>query len=156
MARRVGAKVLVDEVYLDAAFDLAPRTAFHLGEEFVTTTSLTKVYGLSGLRCGWIIAEPELARRMWKLNDLFGVIPAHAAERLSVIALAHLDRIRAKSKALLDTNRDAANRFLDSCQGLTATRQEWGTTVFPRLVRGSVESLCTLMRDKYETTVVPG
>ena len=70
IARRVGARVLVDEVYLDAAFELAPRSAFHLGPEFVVTNSLTKVYGLSGLRCGWVLAEPELARRMWLLNDL--------------------------------------------------------------------------------------
>ncbi len=26
--------------------------------QFVATNSLTKVYGLSGLRCGWILAEP--------------------------------------------------------------------------------------------------
>ena len=60
---RLGARVLVDEVYLDA---VAPtrRSAVHLGPEFVCTNSLTKVYGLSGLRCGWILAEPELAERM--------------------------------------------------------------------------------------------
>jgi aspartate/methionine/tyrosine aminotransferase len=156
IARKVGSKVLVDEVYLDAAFDAAPRSAFHLGEECVVTSSLTKVYGLSGLRCGWILAEPELARRMWRLNDLFGVIPAHCAERLSVIALAHLDRIAAKSRTRLDANRIALNRFLDSCEGLIAPRLEWGTTAFPRLVRGSVEDLCSLLREKYETTVVPG
>src|ERR1043165_9227191 len=77
IARRVGAHVLVDEVYLEALFDVAPRSAFHLGEAFVTTNSLTKVYGLSGWRCGWILARLELAKKLWHLNDLFGVIPAH-------------------------------------------------------------------------------
>ena len=57
--------------------------------EFVATNSLTKVYGLSGLRCGWILAEPELAERMWRLNDLFGVNQAHPAERLACIAFEH-------------------------------------------------------------------
>ncbi|HLW77257.1 MAG TPA: pyridoxal phosphate-dependent aminotransferase, partial [Bryobacteraceae bacterium] len=52
IARGVGAKVLVDEVYLDAAFEKAPRSAALLGDEFIVTSSLTKVYGLSGLRCG--------------------------------------------------------------------------------------------------------
>jgi aspartate/methionine/tyrosine aminotransferase len=34
--------------------------------QFVVTSSLTKAFGLSGLRCGWIFAEPELAERMWR------------------------------------------------------------------------------------------
>ncbi|MCA1636460.1 MAG: pyridoxal phosphate-dependent aminotransferase, partial [Acidobacteria bacterium] len=68
IARGGGARVLVDEVYLDAMFERAPPSAFHLGEEFITTNSLTKVYGLSGLRCGWVLAAPELAQRMWLLN----------------------------------------------------------------------------------------
>src|SRR5205085_8584350 len=80
IARRAGARVLVDEVYLDAAFEKAPRSAAHLGDHFIVTSSLTKVYGLSGLRCGWIIGDPKLATAMWRLNDLFGVIPAHMAE----------------------------------------------------------------------------
>src|SRR5262249_51697677 len=53
IARSVGALVLVDEVYLDADYQGTPRTSFHLGPEFVVTSSLTKVYGVSGLRCGW-------------------------------------------------------------------------------------------------------
>ena len=56
IARSVGALVLVDEVYLDAVYEDTPRTSFHLGPEFVVTSSLTKVYGVSGLRCGWILA----------------------------------------------------------------------------------------------------
>ena len=61
IALSVGALVLVDEVYLDAVYQRTPRTSFHLGPEFVVTSSLTKVYGVSGLRCGWILARPDLA-----------------------------------------------------------------------------------------------
>ena len=47
IARSAGARVLVDEVYLDAMFEKAPRSSFHLGSEFVVTASLTKAYGLA-------------------------------------------------------------------------------------------------------------
>ncbi len=94
LARSIGARVLVDEVYLDAVYTNTPKTAYLLGPEFVVTSSLTKVYGLSGLRCGWILAEPDLARAMWRLNDLFASIPAHPAELLSVVAMEHLAQIR--------------------------------------------------------------
>jgi aspartate/methionine/tyrosine aminotransferase len=156
IARSAGARVLVDEVYLDAAALPLPRSAFHLGEHFLSTSSLTKVYGLSGLRCGWVLAEPALARRMWRLQDLYEVIPAHPAERLSVIALDDLDRIAARARALLDANRRLLDRFLDSRSDLQAVRPTRGTTAFPRLQRGSAEVLCTLLREKYATSIVPG
>lgn len=155
-AREAGAHVLVDEVYLDAMFERTPRSAFHLGPEFIVTNSLTKVYGLSGLRCGWVLAAPEVAERVWRLNDLFGVIPAHAAERLSCIALANLERIGARARSLLDANRDALNAFLATRDDLQAPPHEFGTVSFPRLKRGSVEALATLLRERYETSIVPG
>src|SRR5262245_49564661 len=52
LAREAGARVLVDEVYLEAMFEGAPRSCVHLGSQFISTSSLTKGYGLSGLRCG--------------------------------------------------------------------------------------------------------
>lgn len=156
IARTVGARVLVDEVYLDAMFEHAPRSAFHLGNDFVVTSSLTKAYGLSGLRCGWILAEPELARKIWHLSDLMANIPAHAAERLSCIALAQLDRIGARARRLLDANRIVLDRFLDEREDLEAQRFAYGTVSFPRLKHGSVDDLCSVLREKYDTTVVPG
>lgn len=156
IARRVGARVLVDEVYLDARFERAPRSAFHLGEEFVTTNSLTKVYGLSGLRCGWILAEPELAEKFWRLRDLFDVIPAHLAERLSCIALENLPRVGARARLLLETNGRLLNAFFNSRDDLEWIEHEFGTVSFPRLKRGSVDALCALLMKRYETLVVPG
>ena len=156
IARSHGATVLVDEVYLEACFDPAAQSAFHLGPNFVVTSSLTKAYGLSGLRCGWILASPLLAERMWRLNDLFGVIPAHAAERLSVVALDHLPEIAAAAKALLDANRARVNQFLDSRDDVFAVRPEAGTIVFPRLAHGRADAFCQLLREKYDTSVVPG
>lgn len=156
IARRIGARVLVDEVYLEALFDEFPGSAFHLGTEFVATGSLTKAYGLSGLRCGWILAEPELANRIWRLNDLFANVPAHPAECLSVIALKKLDAIAARTRALLERNRPLLNRFLDSRDDLETIRPGFGTVVAPKVRHGRVDELCSLLREKYETSVVPG
>lgn len=156
IAVRVGARVLVDEVYMETLWDRPWRSSFHLGENFVVTTSLTKAYGLSGLRCGWILAQPELAKRMWRLNDLFAATPAHPAELLSVIALDNLERPAARARKLLEQNRRALNAFLDSRDDLEVFRPDIGTTVFPRLKHGSVDELFRLLQDKYETSIVPG
>ena len=156
MARRVGARVLVDEVYLDMLFDSASPFAFSLGETFVVTSSLTKAFGLSGLRCGWVLAGPELARRIWRLNDLFAATAAHPAERMSVMAFDHLAQFRERARALLNTNRALLSAFLDSRADLECFRPPAGTVVFPRLPNGDSEAFVQLLREKYATSVVPG
>jgi aspartate/methionine/tyrosine aminotransferase len=156
IARRVGARVLVDEVYIETLFEPSPRTSFHLGNEFVVTSSLTKTFGLSGLRCGWIFAEPELAQKMWLLNDLFAATPVHAGERMSVVAFNQLAEIGARAKELLDHNRSLLNAFLDTREELETVRPEFGTVMFPRVRTGDADRLCRVLREKYETSVVPG
>ena len=157
LARGVGARVLVDEVYLEALAVLGRPclSAAHLGSEFVVTSSLTKGYGLSGLRCGWVIADPDLARRIWRLNDLFGVTPAHPAELLSVTALDRLDRPAARARLILEANTATANAFLASHPQLECAPLDGGMIAFPRLRAGDVDRLCDRLREQ-ETTVVPG
>jgi aspartate/methionine/tyrosine aminotransferase len=157
IARDVGARVLVDEVYLDSLFERTPPSSFHLDPGcFVVTSSLTKAYGLSGLRCGWVLADPDLARRIWRIDDLFAANPPHVAEQLSAIALDHLPAIAARAKSLLEENRGIVNEFLQSRTDLDWDRLDYGMTTFPRLKRGSVDDLCQRLRERYETTVVPG
>lgn len=159
IARRsaeTGARVLVDEVYREADFEGAGRTAQALGDHILTTNSLTKVYGLGGLRCGWVAAAPDLVERMWRLNDLFGVIPAHPAECLSLAALRQLPRLRERARGLLDANRARWNAFLAERRDLECQPLACGTVAFPRLRTGSVEDLCQCLREAFETTVAPG
>ena len=156
IAKTVGARVLVDEVYLDAMFEKKPQTSFLLGNEFIVTNSLTKVYGLGGLRCGWIFAETELAQKFWQFADLLYVNHAHIAERLSVAAFHHLEKIAERSRLLLNTNREIITRFFESQKNLDVIKPAFGTTYFPRLNNGNIEQLCLLLREQYETTIVPG
>ncbi len=157
LARSTRARVLVDEVYLDSAFGAAPRSAFHLDPSvFVVTSSLTKAYGLSGLRCGWVLADPDTVRRIWRINDVYAGTPVHIAELLSVIALDNLPALAARAKMLLGENRRSLDRFFASCSDIDVVRPEFGTVVFPRLRRGSSEKLLALLQEHYETSVVPG
>src|SRR6266481_6177906 len=139
IARGVGARVLVDEVYLEAMFEAAPRSSVHLGPEFIASSSLTKGYGLSGLRCGWILAEPELAQRMRLLHDIFGALAPHPAETLSVLAISKLPKFIARAKNILETNRVVLNDFYDSREDLKIEHTRIGTTSFPQLMRGNVD-----------------
>jgi aspartate/methionine/tyrosine aminotransferase len=156
MAAKSGARVLVDEVYLETLFEQPWRSAFHLGANFVVTSSLTKAYGLSGIRCGWILAEPELVQRMWQVVDFTYGSPVHPAELLAVIALDNLDRVRDRARALLETNRTLVNEFLAGHPDLDCQPSRFGTTVFPRLRVGRTSEFVGILRERFETSVVPG
>jgi len=155
LARRMGARVLIDEVYLDSAVPPRPSAA-HLGPEFVCTNSLTKVYGLSGLRCGWILAEPELAERMWRLNDLFGVNQAHPAERLACLAFENIDQVIGDNPAMFARNRAMFNDFVADRSDLECAAAKHGITAFPRWNGGDTERLDAHLRERYDASVVPG
>ena len=145
--------MLIHEVYLDAS---GQHSAVHLGPEFVVTNSLTKVYGLSGLRCGWILAEPELAERMWRVNDLFGVNQAHQAERLGCIAFDNNYQVIGEAPAMLEANRKLFNAFLTTRGDLECAPAVHGITAFPRWAGGDTQRLDDHLRANYDCAIVPG
>ncbi|WP_321478075.1 pyridoxal phosphate-dependent aminotransferase [uncultured Paludibaculum sp.] len=156
LAREAGARVLVDEIYVDAIYENTPTSVFHLGPEFVVTNSLTKVYGVSGLRCGWILAEPELAWAMYRLNDLFGSIPSHPGNQIAVRVLEHLDMVRDRARHVVEADRALFEAFLGEHPQVIAPRTTHGTTAFLRLAGGGAPEFVERLRAEYDTSVVPG
>jgi hypothetical protein len=162
IAARQGAVVLVDEVYRELLFgagpsgEVKPSSAFTLGPNFVVTASLTKAYGLSGLRCGWILAPDDLAHRMWRVRDLFQSLPPFMSERLSADAFKRLPWYKRRADAILSANHAVYRERLSDHPALEQIVPDVGTTVFARLRRGGVDAFCERLMSKYETGVVPG
>jgi aspartate/methionine/tyrosine aminotransferase len=156
IARSVGAFVLVDEVYLDAVYENTPGTSFHLGPQFVVTSSLTKVYGVSGLRCGWILAQPDLAWKMRRLNDLYSATPVYPGELLSLAAFQNLNPLRERARRIVEADRKLLPDFLKQQRGVCAVETNWGTTSFPRLLNGNADAFLERLRLEFDTSAVPG
>jgi aspartate/methionine/tyrosine aminotransferase len=156
IASGFGAFVLVDEVYLDLVYENTPRTSFHIGPQFIVTSSLTKVYGLSGLRCGWILAQPDLALKMRRLNDLYSATPVHPGELLSVAAFQHLDLLRERARRIVEADRKLLREFLAQESAIAAVENSWGTTSFPRLVNRNTDAFLERLRTGFDTSAVPG
>src|SRR6266576_2518371 len=155
-ARSIGALVLVDEVYLDAVYEGTPRTSFHLGPEFVVTSSLTKVYGVSGLRCGWILVQPELAWKMKRLNDLYSATAVYPGELLSVAAFQNLNLLRERGRRVLQADRKLLRDFLARQSAVSAVWTDWGTTSFVKLRDGNGDIFLERLRAEFDTSAVPG
>jgi aspartate/methionine/tyrosine aminotransferase len=157
---RVGAHLLVDEVYLECLFgatSASTASCVHAGPNVVTTNSLTKAYGLDGLRAGWILGPQTLIERAIVVHNLVANNGVAPGERLAVAAFKHLRDINRRSHALLDANLERLRRFFDRETRLRVHVPEGGNVLFPRLADGiDGDALVERLREHYSTLVVPG
>jgi aspartate/methionine/tyrosine aminotransferase len=93
---------------------------------------------------------------MWQIVDFTYGSPVHPAECMAVVAIDHLDRIRDRARRLLETNRALVNTFLADHPAIVCEPSQFGTTLFPRLRSGSAANFVTLLREQFDTSVVPG
>jgi aspartate/methionine/tyrosine aminotransferase len=149
--------VLVDEVYLEWLYGCAgePATALNVSTRFVTTRSLTKVFGLAALRMGWILAEAKVATKLRRLNGLFASSMSHPAERLAARVLDNAEALLASERARVESNRELVADFIESQPHLSWIAPEAGTIGFVRLTHGSVDALVERLEAK-ESLVTPG
>jgi aspartate/methionine/tyrosine aminotransferase len=93
---------------------------------------------------------------MWHIHDVHSATYPYPAEILSVMAFERLPQISLRMQAMLDENRRLLRQFLERRSDLDYFWPEYGTVVFPRLKTGSVDMLCDLLHDEFETAIVPG
>lgn len=159
MAEAIGARVLVDEVYAEAQHDDVPPpiAAAQIGGVFVSTSSLTKAYGLAGLRCGWVLASPALSARFREARDIVDGSGAFPPEKLAVTAFEKLDTLRARARAILAKNLAIVEDALASHPRLEWLAPAAGTTAFPRVIGvDDTTALVDRLIAEYDTVAVPG
>ncbi|MHC4698391.1 MAG: pyridoxal phosphate-dependent aminotransferase, partial [Planctomycetota bacterium] len=111
----LGATLIVDEVYLDGAHLISGRplwTAAELGGNVIAINSLTKVYGLGGLRVGWLITGPELATRARTMIDLLNVDNSAPSSALALQAFAHIAHLEERYRRFHREGQAVYRRWL--------------------------------------------
>jgi aspartate/methionine/tyrosine aminotransferase len=154
---RVGALLLVDEVYLECLFRSRPESCVHAGPNVITTNSLTKAYGLDGLRAGWILGPAALVRCAGRINDYMtnnGVAPG---EQMALAAWRRHRVIDRRAHGILDANLDRVRRFFAAETRLGAKVPDGGNVVFPKLPASiDGDRFASHLLQRYATLVVPG
>jgi aspartate/methionine/tyrosine aminotransferase len=144
IAAGAGAHLIVDEVYRDAVVLSAPGapaapSAATLDGPVIVTNSLTKSYGLNGLRCGWAIAPPAVADRMRRVRDLVEAVGSAPAERLAAFAFQHFPLLEARTRRHMITNLSLVRAFTDAHPQLLLAEPPRATVIFPQM-RGMAET----------------
>ena len=101
----VGAWLLADEVYRGAERESKSITPSFWGryERVIACGSLSKAYGLPGLRLGWVLAPPDIVEDCAARQDYTTITASMLANHLAEYALApeNLSRIRQRTRRLL-------------------------------------------------------
>ena len=90
VADRVGAWILSDEVYRGAEreTDEEAPTFFGMYDKVLAQGSMSKAYGLPGLRLGWTAGPPELLDEMWARREYTTISNTKLGIELATIALS--------------------------------------------------------------------
>jgi aspartate/methionine/tyrosine aminotransferase len=130
--RSVGARLVIDEVYRDSDSQRPIGSARQGYPDAITIMSLTKAYGMGGLRAGWISAPPGETRTFTAIQGYLSVQPSAPSMVLGARALEQGKRILGWARELVQTNR---RRFLDVMAGrpggFVCPEPGLGSVVFP-------------------------
>lgn len=150
------AHLLVDEVYRNIVADPYPSVAT-LGPRAISTTSITKAYGLAGARLGWVVAEPSVADTIRRWKDYTTISPSILGQHIAKQALGHLeDELLAETRLLAERNRALVAGFIDS-HGLSWHEPDV-VTGFPTVPPGfdSGETFCRTLFEAERVVLAPG
>lgn len=89
-ARDAGAWLLVDEVYAGAEHHTDDVTPTFYGQyaKVLAVNSMSKAYGLPGLRIGWVVGPADVVERMWAWQDYITICTTMLGNMLATAALA--------------------------------------------------------------------
>ncbi|MDH3271714.1 MAG: aminotransferase class I/II-fold pyridoxal phosphate-dependent enzyme [Gemmatimonadota bacterium] len=115
-----GAWILADEVYAGAESH-GERTPSFWGvhDRVLVTNSLSKAYGLPGLRLGWIVGPDALVAELWGRTDYTTIAPASVSDLLACVALepGTREKIGARTRGIVRKNLGVLEKWMGDQEG---------------------------------------
>ncbi len=161
LADRYGAWILSDEVYRGAEVEGEETPSFWgMTERVLVTNSLSKAYGLPGLRLGWIVGPPDVIRGLWGRTDYTTISPSTLSDRLATLALepGTRSRILRRTRKIIRENFGALRDWMEAQEGLFTYRPPDAGAICYVRYRPQVNSseFAEKLRTEKELLVVPG
>lgn len=159
--RRAGAWLLADEVYVGAEAE-DPETASCWGryERTLVTGSLSKAYGLPGLRLGWLLAPVEVMESLWACKDYTTISPGAASDAVALRVLKPdiRRRVLSRTREIILRNRALVERWIDACDpvGPWIRPRAGAIGMVPYAGGGNSSALAERLRSECSVLVVPG
>ena len=150
-----GAWLLADQVYRGAE-QSGVLTPSLLGERVIVTGGLSKVFGLPGLRVGWVVTSPEMATRIWSNHDYSTIAPTTLSAVFAEQALARRERLIERAREIVRARWPVVERWA-RVEGFGCVPPAAGAIAFVRadLPLPTSSFVDRLIRER-STMIVPG
>lgn len=152
--------ILFDETYRDMDFTNPLPPAATLSPKVISISSLSKSYGLPGLRTGWLATQDQdVLRAALAVREQVSIANNAISEEIAFRVLSEKNRYVEKAKQRILENRGIASDWINQQENFEWIYPEAGVVGFPRIknnVAVEPEKLYRLLADKYKTFVVPG
>jgi aspartate/methionine/tyrosine aminotransferase len=123
LATSLGARVLCDEAYrwldIPGSAPLAPPLR-DLGDAAISIGTVSKPFGLPGLRIGWLAGPADFIAACWAMRDYVSLSPGKLNDALAVLAFQHRDRIVARNRAIVEQNLATAEQWFAEHQDVVS------------------------------------
>jgi aspartate/methionine/tyrosine aminotransferase len=153
--------VVVDEVYAPyAGSRLRPAASLGTSPRLVSVNSLTKIFGLSSLRCGWIVGDESVITPVRELAQEVDFAISNLAHAVSALIVENPARFQENTFSVLAKARPiiASYHAYWLAEGLAeGDLPESGCIAFPRLVGiADTERFSGWLSDRCGVLVAPG
>ena len=162
LAERHGCRILVDETYRDMTFGTPLPCAASLSPMALSVSSLSKTYGLPGIRLGWLLCrDPALRETFLAAKEQIFICNSVVDEEIAHQALRRRDhwlpQIKERIAAALDIMRD----FIAAQRNFEWVEPRGGVVGFLRLrdevlARTNVDRFYEILLERYGTLVGAG
>jgi aspartate/methionine/tyrosine aminotransferase len=160
MTKTKGCLLLVDETYRDIYYKEQLPLAASLGDHVLSVASLSKSYGVPGIRCGWVITRNKTLQETFlaakeQISISGSVIDEWIAEQL----LENRDFILQPRIEEMRSRLNMVATWIENEEFLEWVRPTGGVVCFPRIKKEPVGGIAAfyerLLRD-HATYVGPG
>jgi aspartate/methionine/tyrosine aminotransferase len=156
----LGCHLLVDETYRDLSYGAQLPVAASLSPNAISVCSLSKAYGIPGIRVGWIITrDPALAERFLAAKEQIGICGSVVDEWLASATLERRSEFLAQLVPVMETRRAIVRDWVNEDPMIEWVEPQGGVVCFPRLTvsnRFNFDAFYDCLRDRHGTYVGPG
>ncbi|GAA4716554.1 aminotransferase [Brevibacillus fulvus] len=130
IARSCGAYLFCDEVYrgLHQEEDVDVPSIADLYEKGISTSSMSKVFSLAGLRLGWIAAPEDVIKQCFQHRDYTTISCGMLDDILASHALRNYDKVMARSLSIVRTNAKILDEWVQREPAISYVKPRAGTT----------------------------
>ena len=161
-AERAGAWLLSDEVYAGAEHHQEEVTPSFWGryDRVLAVGSMSKAYGLPGLRIGWVVAPADMVDEIWARQDYITISASMLGNKLAAYALSPevLPRIIARTRQYVRSGyKNLDNWVQEHSDLLSVIPPQAAAIAFVRYHKevNSSELVQRLIKE-HDTYIVPG